>query len=258
MRNCVVTAAVVLAVAVFPGVALASFPGHNGRIALGLDHAGNVDVWSAALRGRPMRRLTVDPGFDACPAYSADGRRIAFCSNRSGSLEIWAMDEYGYAQRQVTHLDGFATFPDWSPDGSRIAFTWSASPDAPSGIYTIAADGSDVQPLTPATTDRFAVYSPDGSKLAFVSDRSGQSQVWVMDADGHNARRLTFSDAPHDQLPDWSPDGTRIAYQEVDALGQGHVWVMMRTAAAHASSRSATVTTSAPRGHRAVTRSPSS
>src|SRR3954447_22243821 len=106
MRRMTTVAAVasVVAAGAFTAVPVAgaTYPGANGRLAFGINRGGNVDVWSAALRGRPLRRLTRDPAFDACPAYSADGRQIAFCSTRSGAGEVWAMDADGADQHQVT------------------------------------------------------------------------------------------------------------------------------------------------------------
>jgi Tol biopolymer transport system component len=65
------------------GSARATYPGAtNGRIAFGINVGGNTDVYTARPDGQALRRLTTDPGFDACAAYSADGRRIAYCSGQ--------------------------------------------------------------------------------------------------------------------------------------------------------------------------------
>lgn len=48
----------------------------------------NPDIYSALPNGHAPRRLTSDPAFDACAAYSPNGKEIAFCSNRSRDFEI--------------------------------------------------------------------------------------------------------------------------------------------------------------------------
>jgi hypothetical protein len=48
--------------------AKATYPGEtNGRLAFAITVDGNTDVYSALPSGRALRRLTDDPGFDACP-----------------------------------------------------------------------------------------------------------------------------------------------------------------------------------------------
>ncbi|TML11573.1 MAG: hypothetical protein E6G33_14575, partial [Actinobacteria bacterium] len=67
------------ALAAFSGSARATYGGAtNGRIAFGMNVGGNVDVYTALPNGQDLRRLTDDPHFDACAAYSADGQRIAY------------------------------------------------------------------------------------------------------------------------------------------------------------------------------------
>ncbi len=210
------------------GPAQATYPGsQDGRVAFGAEVSGNVDVYAASPAGRSIRRLTYGPAFDACPAYSADGRQIAYCSGdraRGGVIEIWTMRHNGRRPRQVTHLGGRMTFPDFSPDGSRIAFA-GRLPGAPADdVFAVAADGTGLVRLTddPAN-DALPAYSPDGTQLAFISARNGIEQVWVMNADGSAARQLTFDPLMKGQVPDWSPDGTRIAYAAGDP---SDIWVM--------------------------------
>src|SRR5207237_7905673 len=124
-----------LATAALVGSAHATYPGAtNGRLAFGIRINDNTDVYSVRPDGQGLRRLTTDPGFDACAAYSADGRRIAYCSGAAGGpVQIWTMKQNGTDKQQVTHMSGPATFPDFSPDGSKIVFTakpaGSATPD---------------------------------------------------------------------------------------------------------------------------------
>jgi Tol biopolymer transport system component len=212
--------------------ARATYPGANGRLAFGMSVGGNVDVYSVLPNGQDLRRLTTAPGFDACAAYSADGKGIAWCGGiltgpGAGTIEIWKMKQNGKDQEQVTHMGGFATFPDFSPDGSKIAFAGRPAGSTNADIYVVNADGTGLERLTtdPAF-DAFPAWSPDGTKIVFESSRSRIMQVWVMDANGNNQTQLTFDDVPKDQVPDWSPDGSKIAYTADTNPPGGQIMVM--------------------------------
>src|SRR5882724_4433863 len=121
----------------------------------------------------------------------------------------------------------------------RIAFV-SSEGGARSDIYTMEADGSNVQRLTnnPAS-DSSPKWSPDGMKIAFASSRDDTSvgctsgggckhEIYVMNADGTNQTRTNntgffplewFSSI--DDSFDWSPDGTRIVFESGHDDGSG-------------------------------------
>lgn len=209
----------------------ATYPGTtNGRLAFAVDFGGNADVYSVMPDGDGLRRLTYGSNFDACPAYSADGRFIAYCSGvatAGGVSEIWVMKANGTKQRQVTDIGGRMNFPDFSPEGDRIALSGRTPGATNDDVYVIDTDGTGLVRLTTsAGSDRYPVWSPDGRRIAFVSDRTGVAQIWAMDADGTDQQQLTFDLARKDQVPDWSPDGTRIAYATNDAALGSDIWVM--------------------------------
>jgi TolB protein len=227
--------AAVCAVAAFSGSARATYPGANGRIAFGMNVNGNTDVYSVLPNGQDLQRLTTDPGFDACAAYSADGSRIGYCSGEGGGpVQVWTMNQDGSDKQQVTHMSGPAIFPDFSPDGSELVFTAKPADSPTRDIYVISSDGSGLVRLTSGEGNNvYPAFSPDGSKIVFDSDRTGTFQVYVMNADGSGQNQLTFDPQPKDQVPDWSPEGNKIAYiadthgiADTVSPSWGDIWVM--------------------------------
>jgi TolB protein len=239
MNKTVVTTAVaavfaLVVIATVVGSARATYRGEtNGRLAFGININGNTDVYAVQPNGQDLQRLTTDPGFDACAAYSADGNRIGYCSGQGGGpVQVWTMNQDGTDKQQVTHMSATAIFPDFSPDGSKIVFCAGTSTFA-RDIYVVNSDGSGLTRLTSGVGNNvYPAFSPNGHKIVFTSNRTGTSQVWLMNADGSNQRQLTFDSQPKDQVPDWSPNGSKIAYladtHGVADMGNswGDIWVM--------------------------------
>ncbi len=221
-------AAVAIAAAIGQPVT-ATYPGStNGRIAFGSDVGGNVDLYSTLPGGQAPMRLTTNPDFDACPAWSADGKTLAWCHGiraRGGVIEIWTMKANGEDKRKVTNLGGRMTFPDFSPDGTRLVFTGRLPGGTNDDIWLVDTDGTDLTQLTTDPGfDGSPAFSPDGSQIVFTSDRAGGTgQVFVMNADGTDPTQLTFDPVFKDQTPDWSPDGSKISYAAGDP---GNILVM--------------------------------
>ncbi|HZR46454.1 MAG TPA: CARDB domain-containing protein, partial [Candidatus Manganitrophaceae bacterium] len=134
--------------------------------------------------------------------------------------------------------DLFAMTWKWFPDGSGILFSIDVpspnAPEYPTGLYTMAANGTDIVRLVPVewtqrtdpTYDYFLRYdlSPDGEKIALIvlkyNRRQGQSelsQLWVMDRDGQGLNLIDSYDLLQQDTPinaiKWSADGGSIAYK---------------------------------------------
>jgi TolB protein len=148
-------------------------------------HKG-YDLFTSALDGSDLRRLTETPGYDAEATVSPDGKTIVFTSARDGDLEIYTMSVDGSGIKRLTHEPGYDGGAFYSPDGRRIVYRR----DAP-------ADAADLGRYR----DRLAagLYAP------------GTLEIWVMDADGGHKRQVTWLGAAS-FAPYFHPDGRRIIF----------------------------------------------
>ena len=147
-------AAIAIAV-VAPVAAQATDSGKVGRIAFGVIAAdSNTDIYSVMPDGSGQQRLTTAKSFDACAAYSPNGRQIAFCSDRTGKYQVWLMQQDGSGQHQLTRSPYDALFPRYSPDGKRIAYEADDHGPPKVDIYVVGVRGGapDGSPEHRATT----------------------------------------------------------------------------------------------------------
>ena len=190
------------------------YDGKNGHLVASNTASGSeVEVTSAA-------------GVQAHSITSPDGSFIAYSQVNSDGSSI---ERVNPADGSVTVLNvgsDWSLVPSISPDSKRIAFTSDA--DGNSEIYTMAADGSDVQQLTftdPPFQHVGPKYSPDGTTLLYASDLDefdpkNQQDLWVMPVVGGTGTRITTG-LNNRESRSWSPDGSQIVTQTiVDGIGQ--------------------------------------
>ena len=155
-------------------------------------------------------------------------------------IAVINLDDSG--QQQLTENTYLDQFPVWSPDGSRIAFVADfaikrpLNRSTPRALYTMAADGSDVQAVEPSGLNDVAfappLWSPDGEYLAFVTRGYQVFTLYTIRADGAGGRILigrvlhTQSRRLQDMLPpvpSWSPDGELLAFATAAEEGESGV-----------------------------------
>ncbi len=206
-----------------------------------------VDLYLAdGNTGKPIRRLlqsSYSSNYEtyrfiySSSSWSPDGRYLAFAAKRNGKDDLVIVDPRRNKEikRIVVPISGITT-PAWSPDGQRLVF--SGLDGGLSDLYTVRADGSDLQKLT---TDRFAdlhpAWSPDGSTIAFVTDRGPGTDfdrlVW-------GKYRIAFFDVATGRIdmpaavavgrnvsPQWSPDGQSLAFVS-DRNGVNNIFLYER------------------------------
>lgn len=191
---------------------------NGGKVAYMSNADGDFDVYVLDLSDWSRTQLTDAPERDGTPVWSPDGTRIAFQSFRDGHSQIYVMDADGSNQRNLSDNEYADEHPYWSADGQRIIFcSERPDPNAPDSlnvdVYSMAADGSDVQRITHSpAVETYASWSPDGSKIVcrrIISDNDWD--VVILDAEGNDLN--TLADSPsYDGWPVWSPDGQQIAF----------------------------------------------
>ena len=191
-------------------------------------NGGGIFVMRAT--GESVTRLS-DFGFN--PSWSPDGRELVvslgsfnYPTDRgSSTLGLAAIDVSSGARREISKTDD-AMQPSWSPHGHRIAYWGLRGDSGQRDVWTIAADGSEIESGGRTVTDDAAldwnpVWSPDGRFLYFSSNRGGTMNLWRIPIDE------TTGDVQGEPEPlttpslwsggfSFSRDGTKMAYASLD------------------------------------------
>ncbi|MDQ3032350.1 MAG: hypothetical protein M3Y87_08050 [Myxococcota bacterium] len=144
---------------------------------------GNAEIYSSALDGTDVRRLTDHPGIDVSPACGGPGGMIAFVSNRHGSPQIFGMDASGGGVRRLTYRGTYNQTPAWCPIGEErlLAFTGrSAGLD----VFTVNIETQQYTRLTQGQgVNKDPAFSADCRMIAFYSTRGG---IYISNPEGLN------------------------------------------------------------------------
>jgi dipeptidyl aminopeptidase/acylaminoacyl peptidase len=174
----------------------------------------NTDIFVAAPNVKP-RQLTTNPGPDAAPRFSPDGRWIAYTSDAdpmawAGKTDLMVVPVEGGAPRNLTgdYNDSIGSAPDWSPDGQALYVGGSV------GVYgqllRVPLSGGKPAAIFESPAGYQSVdLSPDGKMLAFLFyDAKSPRDLWTATSAGKQPKKLT----------DFNPQIKNFALGEVEVL----------------------------------------
>jgi Tol biopolymer transport system component len=173
-----------------------------------------MDIFSASLDGKNLKRLTDTPGYDAEGSYSPDGKQIVFTSFRDGDAEIYIMDADGKNPKRITRAKGYDGGPFFSPDGKRIVYRSDRKDNDLLQIFINNVDGTAERALTDNEFVNWGPYwHPDNRHIIYATSRHGHQnyELYLMDVDTGSEERITYHEG-FDGLPVFSADGRRLMW----------------------------------------------
>jgi len=145
--------------------------------------------------------------------YSPDGLSLVFMG-RAGSDEFPGWTERIYTADlstslavpvAITETSVQADWPVRSPDGSKILFGGTATNTGTWELYTMAADGTQLNQITVGGQNFGpASWSPAGSHIVYMSKELDTGDIYIIESSGANKTRVT-TNSSRDREPQWVP-----------------------------------------------------
>ncbi len=202
----------------------------DGRlIAFVNSRAGATGIYTMALAGGTVARVTHDDVTPELDGWSADSRFVYFTSSAHNIVydgDIMRVAAAGGTPMRVVSerfVNAMQAAP--APDGRTVAYVrngfvqwWRRGHShMDQDEIVVAGPAHRFERITNGEAkDRWPMWSPDGATLYFVSDRSGSDQLWSHAAGG--LRRLTALGGESIVWPTISRDGRTIAFEHAMAI----------------------------------------
>jgi tricorn protease len=214
-----------------PGLADSAYVRQPDLFGDRLVFCAEADLWTAALDGSDVRRITTHAGTESSPCFSPDGEKIAFSASYDGNQDVYVIAARGGEPRRLTWHPGGDEVIGWTPDGAAVLFR--SRRDDPMGsqrIYRVELTGGDPFELPLGWAARLDIDPATGAWAFTRNNRENRpwkryrgglaSDIWIGDPERADFHKLTDF-AGNDQFPMWH--GGRIWFLS-DQGGTENLW----------------------------------
>jgi dipeptidyl aminopeptidase/acylaminoacyl peptidase len=165
------------------------------------DRTYDTNIWVVAAdntdKGAHLTQVTTNPGADAAPSWSPDGKWITYVTQLDPKLLVYATHHIavspaagGEAKVLTLAFDRMSRSPRFSPDGQFIYFI--ADDDGTQNLFRIPATGGEV---TRAISGRVVVSSytlaKSGDLAAQITNMDRPGEIFTTNTSGGPLTRLT-------------------------------------------------------------------
>ena len=125
----------------------ASWSPDGKRIAFVSDRAGSPQIYTMAIDGSDVRRITFQGNYNQEPAWSPKGDLIAFSGRDEHRVfDLYVVNAQTGKVGRLTQSEGTNEKPSWAPNGRLLVF--SSTRSGKKQLWTILPDGSNPRQIT--------------------------------------------------------------------------------------------------------------
>lgn len=173
--------------------------GRNLALIMSQDH--QIDLYTRAVNGGPVIRLTKSKAVEASPCWSPDGRQVCFVSDETGRPQLYTINADGSGKTRLPSAGNEAVTPDWSGD-NQIAYATRIG-----GSYTVAIldvkTGRNTRSTNVPGDWESPAWAPDHRQLVCTRSDGQRASLFIIDSWSGKVRQL-LSARNNLSMPCWS------------------------------------------------------